>query len=204
MRNYSSTNLYYNGIPIYDTDKLSGTYDATNLNNGQRSLRVNSLPILLGLNDLGSIFNHNHVKIQPDPNITFASLSGNLPNGAIYFQTLNEPKSTDYSTLTSDWKFNIERTNILSENANNKISKLTNQPDTYLLMVSGNSYNSNNYKNIYNIYKFLDNGIFDSTFSLPNLSGEIIKSENDSTVIPIVKNFNIYGTVNTKEYKLNS
>lgn len=116
---------------------------------------------------------------------------------------MNEPKSADYSTLTGDWKFNIERTNILSGN-NNKISSLTNQPDIYLLMVSGNAYNKTTYKNIYNIYKVLDTGKSTTEFSLPNLSGEIIKSENNSTVIPIVKNFNIYGMVNTKEYKLNS
>lgn len=197
--NYSSTNLYYNDTPVYDTDELSGTYNTNTLNNGQRSLRINSVPIIYGLTDIGSIFNHNHVKIQPNVDMTFTNLSGNLPNGAIYFQTISGT-ATDFNTVHTKWDFNIKRNEVLSGNNNNKISRLTDQPDTYGLMLTGNTYNQTEYSDLYNIYKFVNTLSGIGEFDLPVIP---VSSTNSRVVIPVIKNFEIYGVINSKEYKLN-
>lgn len=220
---FDNTNLYYGEnyindsgellpelgfeLPVYDTDVLSGnTIFDNNTTIKNRILRTNSVPIIFGLTDFGSIFNHNHTKLQPNADVRFDNLSGNLPNGAIYFQGINS-NTTSISELSNNWDnyFNIKRNDkydIIPANNNDvntsKIIKNTTNSDNYLFLLSGNSYTITNYVDIYNIYQNLNQNSSETEFSLPEFN---ISANNNVNVIPVIKNFDYYAVRNKTSLK---
>lgn len=153
---------------------------------------------------MGSVFNHNHTKLQPNENIRFDTLSGNCPIGAIYFQTARYTSNNiNFSTITSNWRFNIAKSTTYTGNNSNTIS-INSASDTYGLLLAGNTYNKETYANLYNIYNIYF-GSTTTTFSLPVFPLTKLSTDNNilSNVVPVVKNFKQYAAINTNEYKLN-
>ena len=156
---------------------------------------------------MGSIFNHNHTKLQPNNNISFNNLSGNLPVGAIYFQTISGNTSDIFSTISGNWRFNLNKTITLNKNNSNNIISDNNECDVYGLMLSNNKYDKIKYEDIYKTYKNINTLTDDTYFNLPLISGsnnplnQTNRTKNILT-IPVVKNFKYAGTINTKEYNI--
>lgn len=190
----SDTNLYYNDNPVYDTHILSGyLYEDDVI--GSRILRTDSVPIIYGLHDVCSIYNHNHIDISPNTNITFETLSGNLPNGSIYFQGSYDDL-TAFDTVLSNWNFNIAKNIEISADVNNnKIISLTTN-DNYLLILKNNIYNVNTYSNISDVYLYMNDSSDSTKISFP-----LINIHAENAVIPTIKNFDYYAGLNEKEYK---
>ena len=171
--------------PVCDTEKLSGDYT-----NKIRSYRVNSIPIILGLHDLGSIVNHNHTRLQPNENIRFETLSGNCPIGAIYFQAAQySSANVNFATITNDWNFNIAKSKTYTGN-NLNITINNSAPDTYGLLLAANTYTRSTYSELFKVYNTYYGAQTSADFSLPTFPLDLLKDTNNNinynNLVPIV------------------